>query len=117
MVEGRATPASAVGDNLAADDDERLLNPATGEEKGKWTSRRRAAMRNDAAFWCLGLVNNVLYVIMMAFAKDILPSAVGIVFLSMAVPTMVSKVSAPYWWVFFACRVCDSLQTLQVEVF
>lgn len=105
MVAERTRSTSAVGDNLAVDDNECLLDVVPAEERVQWMSRRWAAMRNDAAFWCLGLVNNVLYVIMMAFAKDILPSAVEIVFLSMAVPTMVSKVSAPYWCVFLlSCR-------------
>lgn len=58
---------------------------------------RRATLRNDLAFWCLGLINNTSYVAMMAFAKDVLPSAVGIVFFANIVPAMLVKVSAPYW--------------------
>lgn len=60
-------------------------------------ARRRAKLRNDVAFWCLGLINNTSYVAMMAFAKDVLPSAVGIVFFANIFPTMLVKVSAPYW--------------------
>lgn len=91
-------PALAVATvaDLAADD-RRLLEAQLAEERGKWTARRRMAMRDNLAFWFLGLINNSSYVIMMAFAKDILPSAVGVVFLADVAPTMVIKVSAPYW--------------------
>lgn len=91
-------PALAVvaGDDTAADD-RRLLEAELAAERGKWTARGRAAMRDDLAFWLLGLINNSSYVIMMAFAKDILPSAVGVVFLADVAPTMIVKVSAPYW--------------------
>ncbi|CAM9240018.1 unnamed protein product, partial [Sphacelaria rigidula] len=53
--------------------------------------------RNDLGFFLLGVINNSSYVIMMAFAKDILPSAVGVVFLSLAGPALIVTVSAPYW--------------------
>lgn len=59
--------------------------------------RRRTQLGNDAAFWLLGLINNSGYVIMMAVAKEIAPGAVGIVFLADVAPTMIIKVTAPYW--------------------
>lgn len=59
--------------------------------------RRRTQVGNDAAFWLLGLINNSGYVIMMAEAKEIVPGAVGIVFLADVAPTMIIKVTAPYW--------------------
>lgn len=68
------------------------------EEDGLEENRRkRTQFGNDAAFWLLGLINNSGYVIMMAVAKDILPGAVGIVFLAGVGPTMIVKVTAPYW--------------------
>lgn len=79
------------------DDDEHLLRAMCSPARDKQTRTWRGAIRNDAAFWCLGLINNTSYVIMMAFAKDILPSAVGIVFLADVAPTMLIKMSAPYW--------------------
>lgn len=79
-----------------------LLNtPRDGFDDGDGQAERRrtrgVALRNDVAFWCLGLINNSSYVIMMAVAKDIAPSAVGVVFLADVAPTMLIKVSAPYW--------------------
>lgn len=72
-----------------------------GDEGGQLQAERRKTrsltLRNDAAFWCLGLINNSSYVIMMAVAKDIAPAAVGVVFLADVAPTMLVKLSAPYW--------------------
>lgn len=59
--------------------------------------RHRKRLREDAAFWLLGLLNNSGYVIMMAVAKEIAPGAVGVVFLADIAPTMMVKLSAPYW--------------------
>lgn len=59
--------------------------------------RRCTARRNDVAFWLLGLINNSIYVIMMAVAKEIAPGAVGLVFLADVAPTMIVKITAPYW--------------------
>ncbi|CAM9126159.1 unnamed protein product, partial [Hapterophycus canaliculatus] len=60
--------------------------------------RRRRQLWNDAAFWLLGLINNSPYVIMMAVAKEIAPGAVGVVFLADVAPTLIIKVTAPYWF-------------------
>lgn len=77
--------------------DASLLGPSDDEQEGGGRKRRRTAMRNDAAFWMLGLINNANYVIMMAVAKEIAPGAVGVVFLADVAPTMLIKISAPYW--------------------
>ncbi len=75
-----------------------LLSHRPPEDDGMEESRRRRTQwRNDAAFWLLGLINNSGYVIMMAVAKDIVPGAVGIVFFADVAPTMIIKVTAPYW--------------------
>lgn len=78
-----------------------LLSLPDGEhdedEEGERRRRRRTARRNDLAFWLLGLINNSSYVIMMAVAKEIAPGAVGVVFLADVAPTMIIKISAPYW--------------------
>ena len=73
------------------------LTDGGGEYEEGERRRRRKARRNDLAFWLLGLINNSIYVIMMAVAKDIAPGAVGAVFLADVAPTMLVKVSAPYW--------------------
>lgn len=67
------------------------------EEDSSGVRIRRGAFRNDAAFWFLGLINNSGYVIMMAVAKEIAPDAVGVVFLADVAPTLLLKISAPYW--------------------
>lgn len=74
------------GEHGAHDEDEE------GERR-----RSRTARRNNLAFWLLGLINNSSYVIMMAVAKEIAPGAVGVVFLADVAPTMLIKISAPYW--------------------
>ncbi|CAM9290475.1 unnamed protein product [Ectocarpus sp. 12 AP-2014] len=80
--------------------------------------RRRTRLRNDAAFWLLGLINNTSYVIMMAVAKEIAPDAVGVVFFADVAPTMVIKVTAPYWFhlVPYSARVwaCTMLLVLSL---
>lgn len=68
-----------------------------GDGQAERRRTRGVALRNDVAFWCLGLINNSSYVIMMAVAKDIAPSAVGVVFFAAVAPTIFIKVSAPYW--------------------
>lgn len=59
--------------------------------------RRRTQLTDDAAFFLLGLINNSCYVIMMAVAKEIAPGAVGVVFLADVAPTLIIKLTAPYW--------------------
>lgn len=71
--------------------------PPEKDELEEERRRRRTQFRNDSAFWLLGLINNSSYVIMMAVAKEIAPGAVGIVFLADVAPTMIIKVTAPYW--------------------
>lgn len=98
-------PASAFGaagefsgaDDVPGADEECMLRGAPAEKPSKRTARPSAPIRNDLGFFLLGVINNSSYVIMMAFAKDILPSAVGVVFLSLAGPALIVTVSAPYW--------------------
>lgn len=71
-----------------------------GGRENKFCARktyRTTILRNDAAFWLLGLINNSGSVIMMAVAKEIAPGAVGVVFLANVAPTILLKISAPYW--------------------
>lgn len=78
--------------------DNNSSSSAAYSDRRAWDKARRvAAFRTQAAFFSLGLVNNASYVIMMALAKDILPAAVGFVFLANVFPTLVIKLSAPYW--------------------
>lgn len=77
-----------------------LLNTPGAEkddENATSATTAKASLRNTAAFWLLGLINNSGYVIMMAVAKDIAPGAVGVVFLVDVAPTFLIQLSAPYW--------------------
>jgi battenin len=51
-----------------------------------------------AGFWLLGCLNNSSYVIMIAGANDISPSAVGIVYLAAIFPALAVKTAAPYFF-------------------
>lgn len=78
-----------------------LLNGAVDEQFGAENEngrrKKEGSTCTSAAFFSLGLINNASYVIMMALAKDIMPGAVGWVFLANVVPTMLIKASAPFW--------------------
>jgi battenin len=49
-------------------------------------------------FWFLGLLNNASYVIMIACAKNISEGGTAMVFLANEGPSLLVKLSAPYWF-------------------
>ncbi|KAK9918138.1 hypothetical protein WJX75_001533 [Coccomyxa subellipsoidea] len=51
-----------------------------------------------AAFWLLGLINNSAYVIMIAGANDISDGSVGLVYFCAIFPTLLVKLTGPYWF-------------------
>ncbi|CAL8471388.1 g10930 [Coccomyxa elongata] len=51
-----------------------------------------------AAFWLLGLINNSAYVIMIAGANDISDGSVGLVYFCAIFPTLLVKLTCPYWF-------------------
>lgn len=53
---------------------------------------------DTVAFFLAGLLNNSSYVIMIAGAKSISPSMVGLVFVCLVVPSFLMKLSGPYWY-------------------
>lgn len=59
---------------------------------------RTPAAKEFAAFWFLGLLNNIAYVIMLASAQEISSGAVGLVYLCAILPTLLVKFSGPYWF-------------------
>ncbi|CAM9300178.1 unnamed protein product [Phaeothamnion confervicola] len=63
---------------------------------GAWRRQRRRALRDAAAFFSIGLINNAGYVIMMAAAKDIEGGGVGYVFLADVLPSFIVKLTGPY---------------------
>ncbi|EWM22857.1 cln3like protein [Nannochloropsis gaditana] len=71
------------------------LRGRMGRDGDKQAMEKR---QNLAAFWALGLLNNVVYVIMLAGAKEINAGGVGLVFLADVAPTFLVKLSAPYWF-------------------
>lgn len=50
------------------------------------------------AFWTLGILNNIPYVVMIAGAKSISEGGTALVFVSNVLPSLCVKLSAPYWF-------------------
>jgi battenin len=95
--------------SLSETDDEVERMPCGHEDPG--------VLSLTLTFWLLGLFNNASYVIMIASAKTISEGGTGMVFLANIVPSMLIKLTAPYWFdyvsyerrmlVAFACMVCS----------
>lgn len=64
------------------------------------------------AFFLAGLFNNSSYVIMIAGAKNISPSMVGLVYVCLIVPSFIVKASGPYWYHLIEYRKRILLATL-----
>ena len=60
---------------------------------------------NFLGFWLSGLLNNSSYVIMIAGAKDLDSSMVGLIFFCGVAPSFTVKLTGPYWFHFFSYRV------------
>lgn len=60
--------------------------------------------KDSVAFFLAGLLNNASYVIMIAGAKDISPSMVGLVYAVAMVPSFLIKITGPYWYHFLSYR-------------
>ena len=60
--------------------------------------------RKLAAFFLLGLFNNLTFVVNSASATSILPGAVAVVYIVNCVPELLVKLSAPFWWHWFSYR-------------
>ncbi|KAH7368083.1 batten's disease protein Cln3 [Plectosphaerella cucumerina] len=71
---------------------------------------RHADTQVVVAFWLLGLINNVLYVIILSAAQDLVGSSVpkGVVLLADVLPSFLTKLVAPY----FIHRVPYSIRVL-----
>lgn len=52
-------------------------------------------------FFFAGLLNNMAFVIMIAGAKNIAPSLVGVVYACNIIPSFLVKMSGPYWFHYF----------------
>ncbi|TMW65779.1 hypothetical protein Poli38472_008421 [Pythium oligandrum] len=75
---------------------------------GKWHDEdappQREALRNLVAFWVLGFVNNIGYVIMIAGAQEIAAGGVGLVYFFDIFPALLVKLTGPYWFHLFSYR-------------
>uniref|UniRef100_K3WDH7 Protein BTN n=1 Tax=Globisporangium ultimum (strain ATCC 200006 / CBS 805.95 / DAOM BR144) TaxID=431595 RepID=K3WDH7_GLOUD len=67
---------------------------------------RRERTRNLVAFWMLGFINNIGYVVMIAGAQEIAAGGVGLVYFFDIFPALAVKLSGPYWfqWVSYRHR-------------
>ncbi|GAX15682.1 hypothetical protein FisN_3Hh156 [Fistulifera solaris] len=68
-------------------------NTIAGCQNDEAKARKRAA-----AFFCLGLLNNTSYVIMLAAAKSLSEGGTGLVYIANILPGISVKLSAPYWF-------------------
>jgi len=50
------------------------------------------------AFWIMGVLNNIPFVIMLAAAKDISEGGTALVFIANTLPGLLCKLSSPYWF-------------------
>ncbi|KAK4221879.1 batten's disease protein Cln3 [Podospora fimiseda] len=81
--------------------------PLPGSPASSWSlyrARLLSFLRNPEtsvfiAFWLFGLINNVLYVLLLSAAQDLVGSAVpkGVVLLADVLPSFVTKLVAPYF--------------------
>ncbi|DAZ93166.1 TPA: hypothetical protein N0F65_005516 [Lagenidium giganteum] len=67
-----------------------------GNKDGR--NMQREERRNLIAFWLLGFINNVGYVIMIAGAQEIVSGGVGLVYFFDIFPGLVVKLTGPYWF-------------------
>ena len=54
--------------------------------------------RNTVAFFFLGLLNNLTYVVNNAGAGDILPDSIAVIYIINTLPELALKATAPFWW-------------------
>ena len=54
--------------------------------------------RNLIAFFLLGLLNNCTYVLLNAGAGDIVPGEYAVIYLCNIVPSLIVKLTGPYWF-------------------
>ncbi|PWY89413.1 CLN3-domain-containing protein [Aspergillus sclerotioniger CBS 115572] len=87
--------------------EEQSMLPLPGAPSSSWSRFRErfgalfhgADPRVCIAFWLLGLINNVLYVIILSAALDLVGPSVpkGVVLLADVIPSFVTKLVAPYF--------------------
>lgn len=56
---------------------------------------RRQALRDNAAFFLAGLVNNVVFVVYLSAAEDLLQNSAGVILLASVLPGLLTKMALP----------------------
>jgi len=59
---------------------------------------KSASTITTLAFWAMGVLNNIPYVVMLAGAKSISEGGTALVFLANIIPGFLLKLSSPYWF-------------------
>ncbi len=79
-------------------DPESPPSPSTPVPESKEVKKYPSPSSVKAAWWAIGILNNISFVIMAASAKSILPDSVGVVYLANSFPSLLIRLSAPYWF-------------------
>lgn len=62
-----------------------------------WSTEPSEPWHNLVAFWLCGLLNNFSYVVMLSAAETIVSGEAGAVLMADIVPTLLVKLTAPFW--------------------
>ncbi|KAH8985949.1 batten's disease protein Cln3 [Lactarius hatsudake] len=80
------------------EEDERLLSQSENDKSAEMRKQQRSLLRLSLSFFLFGLINNVLYVIILSAALDLVPPSTpkGIIAFWNIAPSIVAKFSWPY---------------------
>jgi battenin len=95
-----AAAATTTTDELVNNHTEGVADEEVDDHHGVFSSSTAppSTWKMGFAFWFLGLLNNSSYVIMIASAKTISEGGTALVFLANILPSMMIKLTAPYWF-------------------
>ncbi|KAI9461234.1 batten's disease protein Cln3 [Lactarius psammicola] len=80
------------------EEDERLLSQSENDKSTEMSRQQRSLLRLSLSFFLFGLINNVLYVIILSAALDLVPPSTpkGVILFWNIAPSIVAKFSWPY---------------------
>ncbi|KAH9176636.1 batten's disease protein Cln3 [Lactarius sanguifluus] len=80
------------------EEDERLLSQSENDKSAEMRKQQRSLLRLSLSFFLFGLINNVLYVIILSAALDLVPPSTpkGVIAFWNIAPSIVAKFSWPY---------------------
>jgi len=84
--------------NMTTADETRLLESTSATAISHPTLHKLENTTHLIAMFCLGVFNNGTFVILNASAKHLLPDAVGGFYLCNSLPSLLVRISAPYWF-------------------